>query len=208
MTALAVLLCAGSSVTMALVAISLLLAVKGLPRAEWLYGTIVALAVACYWRWLEDWTGAPLVALILVTALALWFVAVLLERGKPAICRALGLSHLPYEYPFFNASIAAGAIALALRVNMSASGSAVPTAHAWLPLGLSLLCVLLVRAYPTRVCVHASLLFLTWSVVGKIAPSLDSACLITLGGAALAGGILVLERCCARLGRRYADAPV
>ncbi len=57
MTGLAVLLSSGSSLTMALVALSLLLAVKGLPRAEWLYGSVAALAVACYWKWLHAWSG-------------------------------------------------------------------------------------------------------------------------------------------------------
>ncbi len=83
MTGLAVLLCAGSSLTMALVAFSLLLAVKGWPRAEWLYGSIAALALACYWRWLETWSGTPLVALVLVIAFGLWVVAMLVQRANP-----------------------------------------------------------------------------------------------------------------------------
>ena len=68
------------------------------------------------------------------------------------------------------------------------------TAHTWLPLGLSVLCILMLRAYPRRSCVHAGLLFLTWSVVGLVAPSLTSMCRLTLSGAALAGALLVLER--------------
>ncbi len=194
MTGLAVLLCSGSSLTMALVALSLLLAVKGLPRAEWLYGTVAALSVACYWKWLHDWSGVPLVALVLLVAFGLWVVAVLLERGKPAYCGVLGLSRLRYEYPLFHSAMAAGAIALALRVTLSSSGSVAWTAHWWLPVGLSVLCVLFVRAYPSRIWVHAALAFLTWTIVGLLAPSLDSACLIALGGAGLACGLLALER--------------
>ena len=194
MTGLAVVLCAGSSLSMALVALSLLLAVKGLPRAEWLYGTIAALSIACYWKWLENWSGLPLVGLVLLAAFGLWAVAVLVARGKPAICGVLGLSHLRYEYPFFNTAIAAGAIALALRVNLSWSGSVAWTADWWVPLGLSYLCVLMVRAYPSRICVHAALWFLTWSIVGLIAPSLESVCSLVLAGAGLAGALLALER--------------
>jgi tetratricopeptide (TPR) repeat protein len=194
MTGLAVLLCAGSSLSMALVALSLLLAVKGFPRAEWLYGTIAALAVACYWRWLETWSGLPLVGLVLLAAFGLWTLAMLIARGKLAICRVLGLSRLPYEYPFFNAAIAAGAITLALRVSLSRSGSVAWTAEWWLPLGLAHLCVLMVRAYPSRICMHAALSFLTWSIVGLIAPSLESLCSVALAGTGLAGALLALER--------------
>ncbi len=194
MTGLAIVLCAGSTLTMALVALSFLLAVKGLPRAEWLYGFIAALALACYWKWLESWSGAPLVALVLVAAFGLWVLAVLLERGKPALCDVLGLSRLSYEYPFFHSAMLAGAAALVLRLNLSQSGSVVWTAYSWVPAGLSLLCVLMVRAYPTRICVHAALTFLTWTIVGLVAPSLDSACCVTLAGAGLAGSLLAFER--------------
>jgi hypothetical protein len=37
-------------------------------------------------------------------------------------------------------------------------------------------------------------LFLTWAIVGLIAPSLDSACLVTVAGAGLAGAFLAIER--------------
>ncbi len=90
--------------------------------------------------------------------------------------------------------MAAGAAALALRVNLSLNNPVAWTDYSWLPLGLSLLCVLMVRAYPTVIWVHAALTFLTWSIVGLVAPSLDSACAITLAGAGLACVFLTLER--------------
>ena len=95
MTGLAVFLCSGSSLTMALVAVSLLLAVKGLPRTEWLYGTVAALAVASYWKWLHAWSGAPLIAIVLLAALGLWLLAVLLERGSRRYAACWGLRDCP-----------------------------------------------------------------------------------------------------------------
>ena len=148
MTGLAVLLCAGSPVTMAFVSLSCLIAVKALPRSEWLYGSIVALCVACYWKWLESWSGAPLVGLVLAVAFGFWLLAVLVDLGKPALCKMLRLSQLPYEYPFFHAAMAAAAIAIALRLSLSTNGSVAWTGYAWFPLGLSILCVLMVPRLP------------------------------------------------------------
>jgi tetratricopeptide (TPR) repeat protein len=194
LTALAVVLCARSPLTLALVAVSLLLAIKGLPRAEWLYGTVAAFTVAGYWRWLERFGTVPLVEVALLVAFGLWGLAVLAQSYKPVICRRLGLVLLSYEFPLFHSAMAAGAMALLLRVNLSLSGSAAWTAYSWLPLGLSLLCVLMVRACPSLSCVHAGLLFLTWSIVGLIDPSLRSPCLISIAGAGLALGLLMIER--------------
>ena len=194
MTALAVVLCAGSSLTMALVAISLLLAVKGLPRAEWLYGAVAALMVSVYWKWLGSWSGISLAAFALGVGYGLWILAVLVQRYQPALCRRLGLTPLAYEFPLFHSSMAAGTAALALRANLSLGGTDPWTAYTLMPLGLSVLCILMLRAYPRRICLHAGLLFLTWSVVGLVAPSLTSACGLTMAGAALAGALLVLER--------------
>ena len=66
----------------------------------------------------------------------------------------------------------------------------------------------MLRAYPRRACVHASLAFLTWSVVAAIVPSLTSVCFLGLAGLSLALGFLLIERVvrprepalCARLG--------
>ena len=78
----------------------------------------------------------------------------------------------------------------------------------WFPLALAALSLAMLRAYPLRECVHASLAFLTWSVVAAIAPSLTSACFVGLAGSSLAVGLLLIERfvrpretaICARLG--------
>ena len=194
MTALAVVLCAHSPLTLALVAVSLLLAIKGLPRAEWLYGAVAAFTVAGYWKWLEQVSEVPLIGLAILGAFGLWGLAVLVQIHKAAICRRLGLVELSYELHLFHSATAAAALALLLRVNLSLSSGEAWTAHAWLPLALSLLCVLMVRAYRRQSWVHAGLIFLTWSTLGLIDPSLRSPCLISLAGAGLALGLLMAER--------------
>ena len=194
MTGLAVLLCAHSPLTMALVSLSFLLAVKSLPRAEWLYGSIAALTVACYWTWFENWSGPPLVGLVLLAAFGLWIIAVLVQRHKRAICDLFGLSPLAHEYPFFHAAMVASVGAVWLRLNLSLFGTVAWTAHPWLPLGLCLLCMLFVRAYPSRLFIHAGLLFLSWSIVALVAPALDSACVIAAAGGGLALAFLAFER--------------
>ena len=133
MTALAVVLCAHSPLTLALVGVSLLLAIKGLPRAEWLYGAVAACTVAGYWKWLERVSAVPLLALALLLAFGLWGLAVLAQSYKPAICRRLGLVALAYELPLFHSATAAGALALLLRVNLSLSNGAEWTAYVVAP---------------------------------------------------------------------------
>jgi tetratricopeptide (TPR) repeat protein len=199
MTALAVVLCARSPLTLALVAVSLLLATKGLPRREWLYGTVATFAVAGYWKWLERFETVPLLAVALLAAFGLWGLAVLVQTYKPAICRHLGLVALDYEFPLFHSAMAAGAMAFLHRANLSLSGGEAWSGYPWLPLALSLFCVLMVRAYRSQICVHASLLFLSWSIVGMIDPTLRSPCLISLAGAGLALGMLMVERALRRI---------
>jgi hypothetical protein len=138
----------------------------------------------------------------------LWGLGVLIQRRKPAVCRRLGLRELAYEYPLFNSSLAAAITALALRVNLSAEHQIGWTAQVWLTLALAVLSLAMLRAYPVKACVHASLTFLTWSVVAAVAPSLTSVSFVGLAGSSLAVGLLLIERflrprepaLCARLG--------
>ncbi len=67
LTAAAVLLSDRSSLVLGLAAVSFLLTVKSLPRAEWLYGSVAALLAACYFRWLGH---APRIELIVCGTLA------------------------------------------------------------------------------------------------------------------------------------------
>jgi tetratricopeptide (TPR) repeat protein len=194
LTVLAVLLCDRSSVTLALVGVSFLLAVKGVPRTYWLYGSVAALAAACGFRWLTHASQLELIALATLAAFVLWGLGVLIQRNKPSLCRRLGLLPLAYEFPLFHSSIAAGSIALLLRIALSSGQNVAWTAHGWLPLGLAVLSLFMLRAYPRRACVHASLAFLTWCVAAAIVPSLTSPCYLALAGIGLAVVLLVIER--------------
>jgi tetratricopeptide (TPR) repeat protein len=194
MTALAVVLSAHSSLTLALVAISCLVAVKGLPRAEWLYGVVAALVAACYERWLWQWGRVDLMACALLAAFGFWGLGVLIQHFKPAIGRRLGLVDLPYEFPLFHSSIAAAILALAFRLALVGGRSTGWSAHAWLPLGLAVLCLVLVRAYPRRDCLHASLVFLTWAVVAFLTPWLAVPGAWVLAVALLSLVLLELQR--------------
>jgi tetratricopeptide (TPR) repeat protein len=208
MTGLAVMLYAHSSLTLFLVAVSFLVAVKGLPRAEWLYGTTAALVAAGYQRWLWRWPAIDLMACALLVGFGFWGLGVLIQRFKPIVCRRLGLAELAYEYPLFHSSIAGGFVAILCRLTLTAGSTAAWTAYAWLPLGLAILCLFMLRAYPRRECLHASLAFLSWFAFSLVAPSMSSACAWTLAGAILAFALVVLERAirpleptiCARLG--------
>ena len=73
-------------------------------------------------------------------------------------------------------------VALALRVDLSVEQRIAWTGHGWFPLSLAALEPGHARAYPSRVCVHTSLAFLTWSVVAAIVPSLTSVCFVGLAG--------------------------
>ncbi len=194
MTALAVLLSAHSSLTLALVGVSCLLAVKSLPRVEWLYGTAAACVAACFERWLWHWGQVDRMACALLVAFGFWAIGVLIQRFRPVICRRLGVAELSYEFPLFHSSIAAGFVALLLRVALTSGSTAGWAAYLWLPLGLAVLCLIMVRAYPRKEWVHASLAFVTWTAVASIAPSLSSSCTLSLAGALMALGLVALER--------------
>ena len=208
LTGVAVPLADRSPVVLALVAVSFLLTVKSLPRAEWLYGTVAALLAACYFRWLGQLPRIGLIGCATLAAFMLWGLGILIQRHKPAMCRRLGLYPLAYELPLFHSSIVMALIALALRVDLSVEHSIAWTGHGWFPLALAGLSVVMLRAYPRRECVHTSLAFLTWSVVAAIDPSLTSVCFVGLAGLSLALGLLLIERVvrphepalCARLG--------
>ena len=76
---------------LALVAVSFLLTVKSLPRVEWLYGTVAALLAACYFRWLGQLPRIELIGCATLAAFVLWGLGVLIQRHKPALCRAAGI---------------------------------------------------------------------------------------------------------------------
>ena len=208
LTVLAVPLCDRSSVTLALVGVSFLLAVRCLPRTLWLYGSVAAVAAACYFRWLSHSSQLELIASATPAAFVLWSLGVLIQRDKALLCSRLGLRPLAYEFPLFHSAMVAGSVALLLRIALSSGQDIAWTAHGWLPLGLAVLSLLMLRAYPRRECVHASLAFLAWCAAAAIVPSVTAVCLLALAGIILAIALLAIERVvrpiepavCARLG--------
>ncbi len=194
MTILGIPLADHSALTMLLAAVAFLLTVRSLARAEWLYAVVGALGGACYLRWLSAMTPLGVIAFATSSAFGLWAVGVLIQRSKPAICARLGLRPLDYEHRLFQSSIAAGLLAIVLRVNLSLYQGVPSTSYPWFSLGLALLAILMLRAYPYRGWVHLGLAFLVWSVVASIAPSLTSACLLAMSGILAALGLAMLER--------------
>jgi len=194
LTALAVPLSDRSVVVLVLVGLSFLLTVKSLPRAEWLYGTVAAWLAGGYFRWLDQLPRIELIVCATLAAFGLWGLGVAAQQFKPAVCRRLGLSALKYELPLFHSSLVVASIALLLRFALSAGGAVAWTAHAWFLLALATLSLVMLRAYPRRECVHASLAFLTCGVVAAIVPGLSSVCFLALAGVLLAFGLLVVQR--------------
>jgi tetratricopeptide (TPR) repeat protein len=183
-----------SAATMLLAAVAFLLTVKSLSRAEWLYAVVAAVGSACYLRWLAAMPPMGVVGFAMGSAFGLWAIGVMIQRSKPALCAGLRLRPLDYEYRLFHSSIAVGVIALAVRVSLSLGRDVPWTAYPWFPLGLSVLSVLMLRAYPRREWVHAGLAFLVWSVVAAITPSLTSACWLAMAGTVAALGLAMMER--------------
>jgi tetratricopeptide (TPR) repeat protein len=208
LTALAVPLSDRSFVVLALVAVSFLLTVKSLPRAEWVYAAIAALTSACYFRWLGQSPPLALIGWATLAAFVIWAFGVLIQQHKPVLCRRLDLRPLAYEFPLFHSSIVLALFAVCLRVGLGVEQAIALTAHGWFPLSLSALSLVMLRAYPRRLCVHTSLALLSWSVVAAIVPSLASPTFFGLAGLSLAVVYLLLERAvrpheqalCARLG--------
>ncbi len=194
LTASAVLLADRSPLVLVLVGVASLLMVKSRDRAEWLYATIAAFVAACYFRWLAAAAAPAWMAFAIVVAFTLWVAGVIVQRVRPAACRRLALQDLPYEYPFFEASLLAGICAIMLRISLVASGHISWGDYGWLPVSLSGLSLLMLKAYPRRQLVHLSLAFLTWAVVAAITPSLTSIGLAALAVMALTIALLVIER--------------
>jgi hypothetical protein len=208
LTTLAVLLSDQSSLVLALVGLSFLVTIKTLPRTEWLYASVFALVAAIYLRWLGDVSRIELIGCATLAAFVLSGVGILIQRYKRALCERLQLRSLPYEFSVFHSSIALAAVALVLRVNLSATLPVPWSDHLWFTVALSALGLVMLRAYPRREFVHVSLAFLTWTVVAAVAPSFTSVSFLALAGISLALGLSLFERAarphehalCARLG--------
>jgi hypothetical protein len=194
MTLLGILLSDRSATALTLAAVAFLLTVRSLPRVDWLYGAVVCLGAASYFRWLSGMTPSGLIKSSMAGAFGLWAVGVLVQRFRAGLSRHLGLRPLSYESPLFHSTIAAGSIAMATRGWLSWDAGLPWTAYAWLPLSLSLLAILMPRAYPRREWVHASLAFLVLGIVSAVSPSLVSMAAVALAGMMLAMVLVLLEQ--------------
>jgi hypothetical protein len=198
----------GSPVTLVLAALCFLLTVQSLARAEWLYATVAALGLACYDQWLWAMSPVGVIEFAMGAAFALWAAGVLVQRVQPVLGARLGLPRAACAPPLFHSSILVGLIALGLRLMLSLDAGLPWTAQTWFPLSLSLLALVMLKAYPRREWVHVSLMFLVWSVISVLAPSLTSPGRLAMAGMVVALGLLLLERLarvvepalCARLG--------
>jgi hypothetical protein len=181
------------AVTLAMASTVFLLGVKSLPRVEWLYPAVACLVASSYHLWLSRMTPAGLMAAVMGGAFALWALGVLVQRSRGRVCHWLGLRPLGYEYPLFHSSMAMGLIAAAIRVFLSVNQNVTWNGYPWLPFMLSLLILLMPRAYPRAEWVHGSLALLVYGVAAALSPSLVSLAAVGLAGMSLGLGLRLLE---------------
>ncbi len=166
---------------------------KSLPLSEWLYGAVACLGASVYLRWLHPMAPGRLMASVMAGAFGLWAIGVLVQRFRQRICHWLGLEPMAYEFPFFHSSMAVGLIAVTLRVSLSVDRGVAWNAYAWLPVSMSLLVLLMARAYPLAEWVHLSLALLLYGFVSALSPTLVSISAIGLVGMSMGLGLCVLD---------------
>ena len=98
LTFLAVVPAYASPVTMVLVAVSFLLAIKGLPSAGWIYPAAAAIGLAFYLPWLSHLPRPGLLAACVAGAYVLWASGEVLRRHGEGLCDLLGLKPLDYAH--------------------------------------------------------------------------------------------------------------
>ena len=193
LTFLAVVPAYASPVTMVLVAVSFLLAIKGLPSAGWIYPAAAAIGLALYVPWLSHLSRPGLLAACVAGAYVLWAAGEVLRRHGEGLCELLGLKPLDYGAPPFN--LAAGLVrdGLPAQVRSRAGAGRDVTAHAWVPLVLAPLSLGLLRAYPRREVVHVCLLLMAWGTISVIAPSLMALGFMALALLVVSAGFQAIE---------------
>lgn len=154
--------------TMALVALSFLVMVKGVPSRHWLYPTIGSLACVVYFAVLSHGPHDRLVPAAMAFAYVLWLAALLVRRAEPTLVHWLQLADRGHDQPVFHSAGLAGLAALGLRLDETLGGTLPPSASAGLAVSLAVFCLLMVKAYPHPGWVHAALV-LASSAVGLAA---------------------------------------
>ena len=156
--------------TSALIALSYLLFVKGIPSRNWLYPSIAFLANAIYFGFVIDFNITRYVIAAMVAAYQLWLFGLLVRRLEPALRRWLNLKEEPHDEPFFNAAIVFALLAAILRLNETQAGAMKWTDSAGLTLNLAVFCLCVVKAYPWRFWVHCAVVLASASAVMAAAP--------------------------------------
>lgn len=172
LTCLAIVPAHASPVTMTLVAVSFLLAIKGLPSTGWIYPAAAAVGLAVGELWLFHLSRPGLLAASVAGAYLLWAIGTALRLRGHVLRTRLGLEDLDYGSPCFNLAVALGMTAFALKFDRLPERGLDLSAHPWVPLALAPLALGLLRAYPRGVAVHVCLMLLSWGIISLIAPSL------------------------------------
>ncbi len=89
--------------------------------------------------------------------------------------------------------MAVGLIAVALRVFLSVNQGVAWNAYSWLPVSLSMLVLLMPRAYPRAEWMHLSLAFLVYGFVSALSPTLVSISAIAMAGMSMGLVLRLLE---------------
>ena len=190
-----------SPVSMGLVAVFFVVMVKGIPSREWLYASVAATACAFYFAWLHQLPPARLVTAAMVAAYQLWLIGLGLRRYEPELKAWLRLPGAGYDKPLYNSAILAALTAIGLRVNLGFLHDDDWFAAAGLALNLAGFCLLMIKAYPTKGWVHASVVLVTVSVGMEAYPRVTS----PLSWLLIGMGLAILLSVAAKLGGRFAS---
>jgi hypothetical protein len=200
MTVVAVATSYWSPVSMGLVAISFVVMVKSLPGRGWLYPAVAASACALYCAWLKELPQPRLVTAAIVGAYQLWLIGLGLRRYEPRLKSWLKLPNTGYDQPLYNSAILAAIIAVGIRINLGLLTEEDWFEAAGLALNLSGFCLLMIKAYPSKGWVHASVLLLTVSTGMEAYPRVTAPLTWLLIGMGLAIALVYV----AKIARRFA----
>lgn len=183
-----------SPVTMALIAFAFLLMIKSFPNAGWLYAVLGAVYGVLNLTLIPRLTDEQILSATVLGAFVLWGLGVAAQRVGLGLCRRFRIPPLAFEFPFFNVAAFCGAASLALII-MPVLAEELPwSAHAWVPLVLSLLSLLMLRGYQNSGWVHGFAALATAGYFMAVAPLVTMPSGWLLAGMLLAVVWLVLGR--------------
>lgn len=185
LTVLAIPASLSSSVAMSLIALSFLLMVKSFPAPGWLYAVLGSLFCVLNLTVLPHLSGEQQLMGAVLGAFAFWGIGVLLQHAGPTLCRRLQLPRLAFEFPFFNVAVICGCVAATLVVLPVVELELPWSAHAWVPLSLSIFCLLMIKAYHESAWIHAFAALASTGYFMAVDP------LITMPGGWLLAGMLL-----------------